>query len=325
MLDNFAPLASTPHEEPYDVVIIGGGPAGLSAALYAARASLKTIVLDKSPTAGALSMTHSMENYPGVPEAISGAELLSRFHQQAEGFGAKIVQAQVFGVDFTQDIKVVMTADRSYQGKAVIIATGSMGHTARLKGEADFIGRGVSYCAVCDAAFYKGKMIAVIGELPEALTELRILAKFAGKIYLFLKGRSPSSEQWEEIRGLPNVEVMDKKFVINIFGNDFVKGITVADTANDKEILDVDGVFVYLHGNMPIVDFLGQAIELTTRGCIKADRIDMSTSIEGIYAVGDVICQEIRQVVIAAAEGCIAALSVDQYIHQRQKVRSQWS
>lgn len=325
MPDTFTPPASPDTNKAYDVVIIGGGPAGLSAAIYAARANLRTVVLDKSPTAGALSMTRSMENYPGVPQAISGEELLSRFRQQAESFGAEIIQTQVFGVDFSREPKAVMTAERSYEGKAVIIATGSMGHKPRLKGEADFIGRGVSYCAICDGAFYRGQTVAVIGELPEALSELTILAKFAGKIYLFLKGKAPSAEQLEEIRQMPMVEVMTHKTVVNIFGNDFVEGITVTDEANDKAVLDVSGVFVYLHGNMPIVDFLNQSIELTPKGCIQVNRLDMSTSIEGVYAIGDVICKEIRQVVLAAADGCTAALSVDQYIHQRQKVRSQWS
>ena len=218
-----------------------------------------------------------------------------------------------------------MTTERSYCGKTVIVATGSMGHKPRLKGEAEFIGRGVSYCAICDAAFYKGKTIAVIGEPPEAITELEILARSAGKIYLFLKGRVPSKAQMEEILSLPNVEVVEHKSIANIFGHDFVEGITVSDAANDKEVLDVAGVFVYLHGNLPIVDFLGQSIAPTQAGYIKADRETMSTSIEGVYAIGDVVAQEIRQVVIAAAEGCIAALSADQYIHHRQKVRSPWA
>lgn len=325
MLDTAISSVSNTQNSTYDVIIIGGGPAGLSAAIYAARAGLNTLVLDKNSTAGALSMTHQMENYPGVPQAVSGEELLSRFHQQAEGFGAKIVQTQVFGVNLAKETKEVMTSEQSYQGKTVIIATGSMGHKPRLKGEADFIGRGVSYCAICDAAFYKRQTIAVIGEPPEAITELAVLAKFAGKIYLFLKGRVPSAEQMETIRSLPNVQVMEGQSIANIFGSDFVESITVTNANNDKEVLDVSGVFVYLHGNLPIVDFLGQSIELTQQGYIKADRTDMSTSIEGVYAIGDVVAQEIRQVVIAAAEGCIAALSVDQYINQRQKVRSQWS
>ena len=129
----------------------------------------------------------------------------------------------------------------------------------------------------------------------------------------------------EEILSLPNVEVVEHKSIANIFGHDFVEGITVSDAANDKEVLDVAGVFVYLHGNLPIVDFLGQSIAPTQAGYIKADRETMSTSIEGVYAIGDVVAQEIRQVVIAAAEGCIAALSADQYIHHRQKVRSPWA
>lgn len=320
------PNIQTSGQTVYDVIIIGGGPAGLSAAIYAARANLKTVILDKSTTAGALSMTHRMENYPGVPEAVSGEELLSRFHQQAEGFGAKIIQAQVFGVNFAKaDFKEVMTADRVYQSKAVIIATGSMGHQPRIKGEAEFIGKGVSYCGVCDAAFYKNKPVAVIGEPPDVFEELAIIAKFASKIYLFLKGRMPSAEQMDNVRAIAPVEVMVNQHLVGIVGSDFAEGVTVKNAAGRQSLIKVEGVFVYLHGNMPIVDFLGQQIELTPKGCIKINKADMSTSIEGVYAIGDVACKEIRQVVIAAAEGCTAALSVDQYINQRQKLRSQWS
>ena len=314
------------RQKVYDVVIIGGGPAGLSAAIYAARASLKTVVLDKSATAGALSMTHRMENYPGVPEVVSGEELLSRFHQQAESFGAQIIQTQVFGVNFArEDFKEVITADKVYQSKAVIIATGSMGHQPRIRGEAEFIGKGVSYCGVCDAAFYKDKPVAVIGEPPDVFKQLAIIAKFASKIYLFLKGRVPSAEQMESVRSLPSVEVMDNQHLVSIVGSDFVEGVMVKNAAGSQSLIKVDGAFVYLHGNMPIVDFLGQQIELTPTGCIKVNKADMPTSIEGVYAIGDVACKEIRQVVIAAAEGCTAALSVDQYINQRHKLRSQWS
>lgn len=320
------PNAQASGQTVYDVIIIGGGPAGLSAAIYAARANLKTVVLDKSATAGALSMTHRMENYPGVPEVVSGEELLGRFHQQAESFGAKIIQTQVFGVNFAkEDFKEVITADKVYQAKAVIIATGSMGHQPRLKGEAEFIGKGVSYCGVCDAAFYRNKPVAVIGEPPDVFEELAIIAKFASKIYLFLKGRAPSAEQRDRVRALPTVEVMDNWHLVGIVGSDFVEGVTVKNAAGSQSLIAVDGAFVYLHGNMPIVDFLGQQIELTPKGCIKINKADMSTSIEGVYAIGDVACKEIRQVVIAAAEGCTAALSVDQYINQRHKLRSQWS
>ncbi|MGB7414870.1 MAG: FAD-dependent oxidoreductase [Thermosynechococcaceae cyanobacterium] len=325
MLELSSNLASLSADQVYDVVIIGGGPAGLSAAIYAARAKLKTVVLDKNPEAGALSMTHRMENYPGFPEAISGKDLLALFHQQAEGFGAQIIQTQVFGVNFAQDLKEVMTADKIYQSKAIIIATGSMGHKARLKGEAEFIGKGVSYCGICDAAFYKEKSVAVIGEPPDVFSELEIIAKFARPIYLFLKGKAPSAEQMEGARQLSNVKVMTEQHVASIVGDEFVEGVTVINAAGSTELIEVDGVFVYLHGNMPIVDFLGQQIEITPKGCIRVNKADMATSIEGVYAIGDVVCKDIRQVVIAAAEGCTAALSVDQYIHQRQKMRSQWS
>ena len=151
----------------YDVIIIGGGPAGLSAAQYAARSGMKTIVLDKSSTAGALAFTSKIENYPGLPDPISGKDLLDIFRKQATAFGAEYQEQQVVGVKLDDEIKEVFTMNGSFRGKSVIIATGSMGRKPTIKGEAEFLGRGVSYCAVCDAAFYRGKTVCVVGDSEE--------------------------------------------------------------------------------------------------------------------------------------------------------------
>jgi len=311
--------------EVYDVAIIGGGPAGLSAAIYAARAKLKTVVLDKSPTTSALGLTRKMENYPGIPQVITGEELLSNFRQQAETFGAQIIPAQVFGVNFEDDIKTVLTMEQPYRSKTVIVATGSMGHQATLNGEAELLGKGVSYCAVCDAAFFKDEPVAVLGEMPNIFHELDIITKFTEQVYLFLKGPSPTAEQMKQLQSTPKLKLMQQSHLVRILGRDQVEGIQVTDLAGQEQTLAVSGVFVFLHGNQPVVDFLEDAIALSDNGCIQVDPTDMSTSMPGVYAVGDVSCQEIRQAVIAAAEGCIAALSVDKYLHNRRKVKSQWS
>lgn len=305
---------------PYDVIIIGGGPAGLSAALYAARGALKTIVLDKNPAAGALGSTDKIENYPGV-NRTKGADLLSLFFQQAKSFGASRVQTQVVGVDFSQDEKQVITAEKVYTGKTVIIATGAMGRTPTIAGEAAFTGRGVSYCAVCDAPFFKGKKAAVAGNIEEILEELDVVAKFADTVYVIPRTITP--EQAAMVREYTNVTVIPGR-VTEILGTKTVESITIVDTEKNEKTLDVAGVFIFLHGNKPIVDFLYNAVDISEKGCITVDE-DMATSVEGVYAAGDVTCKKFRQVVIAAAEGCIAALSADKYINKRKRVRPQWS
>jgi thioredoxin reductase (NADPH) len=309
----------------YDVGIIGGGPAGLSAAIYAARAGLNTVVLDKNPTAGALGITDKIENYPGILHAIAGKDLVFTFRQQAERFGATVLQTQVYGVNFQQDPKEILGMEDTYRAKTIIIATGAMGRKPTLPGEAELLGRGVSYCAVCDAAFYRDQEVAVIGEMGEVEAELDLIAKFASKVYLFLRGKQPTPEQMKLLQNNPKIILMLNHRLINIFGDGTVEGIVTAEGALEEKILNVKGVFVYLHGNSPIVDFLADAVELTPIGCIKVNKDDMSTSVEGVYAVGDITCKEIRQAVVAAAEGCTAALSADKYLHQRQKARSLWS
>ena len=171
-------------EDVYDVLIIGGGPGGLTAALYAARAKLRTLVIDKNPRAGALAMTELIANYPGVDEEISGADLLSRFRNQAQNFGAELVQAQVLATDLSSDPKTVITSQGTYQGRTVIIAAGALGRTGSIPGERELVGRGVSYCAACDAAFFQGKDVAVIGDSRELPDELELIARFARRVYL---------------------------------------------------------------------------------------------------------------------------------------------
>lgn len=305
----------------YDVVIIGGGPAGLSAAMYAARAQLKTVVVDKNPAAGALGITDKIENYPGVPQKMKGQELLSLFREQAEKFGAEIVQTQVIGVNFEKDVKEVVAADKVYHGKTVIIATGAMGRKPTIKGEAEFTGRGVSYCAVCDAPFFKDKDVAVVGEIKEILEEIDAVTKFARTVYVIPRTLRP--EQAELLKD-QNVNVLPNYRVTQIQGTHTVESITLANPHGEEQ-LNVSGVFIFLHGSNPITDFLYNAVDITEEGCIKVNKEDMSTSVEGVYAVGDVTCKKFRQVIIAAAEGCTAALSADKYINKRKRMKSQWS
>jgi len=308
----------------YDVIIIGGGPAGLSAAQYAARAKLRTIVLDKSKTAGALAFAHKIENYPGLTKPLSGKELLDIFRDQAIGFDAEYVEAQVIGANLSGNVKEVFTMDKNYSGKTVILATGSMGRKPTIKGEAEFLGKGVSYCAICDAAFYKGKTVCVVGDSAEAIKEAGILTKFAETVYLI----SPSSKLKVEgdypVLKAQNLKVLLGQSVVAIEGSDIVERIKMVDADEKETFLELSGVFVYLHGNKPIIDFLGGGIvELSEEECVVTNRM-METSIPGVFAAGDMTCTEVRQVVVAASNGCIAALSAEKYISHRKRRRYDW-
>jgi thioredoxin reductase (NADPH) len=312
-------------EEIYDVVIIGGGPAGLSAAQYAARAKLKAIVLDKSSTAGALAFTSRIENYPGLPEPLTGKDLLDIFRNQAIGFGAEYKDdQQVVGVNISEEIKEVFTMEASYKGRTVIIATGSMGRKPTIKGEGEFLGRGVSYCAICDANFFRGKTVCVLGDSEEAAKEAVLLSKFAGKVYLI--GPAKKLKVDDKYPGLDaeNLEIVLGTRVKEIRGSDSVEGVDLEDADGNRSSLDMDGVFVYIHGSKPIIDFLQDAVDVSDEECIITNRF-MATGVPGVFAAGDVICTEVRQVVIAAADGCVAALSADKYIHHRSRLKKDWA
>jgi thioredoxin reductase (NADPH) len=309
-------------EDIYDVIILGGGPGGLSAAQYASRAKLKTIVLDKSSTAGALAYTSHIENYPGVMGPISGKELLDIFRKQAVHFGAEYLESQVIGVKLDSDIKEIYTMDKSYKGKAVIVATGSMGRKATIKGEAEFLGKGVSYCAVCDAAFFKDKTVCVIGNSEEAVKEAGYLTRFAETVYLI----SPSAKlkvEGHPALAAPNLKVLLENTVVAIEGNETVEKVKLSGQDGKEAEIRLNGVFVYIHGSRPIVDFLYGSVELTEDECIDINRM-METPLPGVFAAGDVTCTEVRQVVTAVAGGCVAALSAEKYIHHRTRRKSDW-
>jgi thioredoxin reductase (NADPH) len=307
----------------YDVIIIGGGPAGLAAGQYAARGKLKTVILDKSATAGALAYSSRIENYPGLTQPIPGKELLDIMRKQAIDFGAEYVETQIVGVNVSDEGKEAIAMDRAFSGKTMIIATGSMGRKPSIQGEGEYLGRGVSYCAICDAAFYRGLNVCVIGSSEEAVKEAGVLSRFAETVYLI----SPSQKLHAEdhpVLGLQNVKVLLGHTVTAIEGHELVEKVRMRDSADKEVELELSGVFVYLHGNKPVVDFLFGAIETKEDGCIPVSAL-METSIPGVFAAGDVTCTEIRQVVVAASQGCIAALSAERYLYKRKKVRMDWA
>lgn len=307
----------------YDVIIIGGGPAGHSAALYASRAKMKTIILDKSKTAGALAYASLIENYPGLEKPLTGKELLEVMHRQAVSFGAEYREdTRVIGVSLAGEVKEVFTMDVSYKGKTVIIATGSMGRKAAIEGEEEFLGRGVSYCAICDAAFFKGKTVGVLGNSEEPVKEAGVLARFAETVHLIAPTPKLKVEDDHPVLSIPNIKVTLGKTVAAVVGSDAVEKIVLKGADGESE-LPLDGVFVYLSGNKPIVDFLQDSVELSEEGCIITNAA-METNVPGVLAAGDVVCTEARQVIVAAAQGALAALSAEKHIFGRKKAKVDW-
>ncbi len=314
-------------EEIYDVLIIGAGPAGTTAAIYTARAGLKTLVLFRAEADGALGVTQHIENYPGVPGPVSGYDLLKIMREQAKSFGAQFVRGKVIAVDFSGEVKKLFTIDgREFRGKTVIVASGAMERANKFKGEEEFLGKGVSYCGVCDAAFFQDQPVAVIGEDDYGIEEAEFIARFASKIYFVVPGsriKAPE-EALEEFRKLNNVEILLRHRVLEITGDQVVKGIKLKDIARQEEkLLEVNGVFIFLGGTKPSVDFLMGQVEMTDGDCIVVND-EMMTSVPGVFAAGDVLCSNIKQAVIAAADGCKAALAVDKFINKKARITSQW-
>jgi thioredoxin reductase (NADPH) len=310
----------------YDVVIIGGGPAGATAAIYTARADLRTLVIDKGLTAGALGITGKIANYPGILEEISGSELLQRMREQAESFGAKITSDKVQAVDLTSEVKTVYGNNGTYTAPKVIIATGSMGRGQRVKGEDHLLGRGVSYCATCDAAFFRDKVVALVGNSDEAVEEAIYLTRFIRHLHFL----SPTPEikapmeLMEELEGNPKVTILYGASLREVMGESHVQGVRVGRRGLPEEIIPVSGVFIYLQGGIPITDFLQGQVELSEKGCLIVDH-ENQTGIPGVFAVGDVLCNHVKQAVVAAAEGAVAGMAVEKQLRGRKQLVTDWS
>jgi len=324
-LDLFA-VESQVAEMDYDVVIIGGGPAGATAAMYSARASLRTLVLDKGLTAGALGITSKIANYPGILGEISGAELLERMREQAESFGAQFMQDRVQGVDLLSDPKLIFANSGTYTARAVIIATGSMGRGQRVKGEDELLGRGVSYCATCDAAFFRGQDVVVAGQSDEAVEEALFLTRFVRTVHLL----SPTNELKapahlvEELTHKPNVELHLGAALREVLGGEHVEGVRYAQRGAGEHTLPVTGAFIYLQGGRPITDFLEGQLPVSDGGCLLVDN-EFRTPLPGVFAVGDVLCNHVKQAVVAAAEGAVAAMAVEKHLHGRKQLVADWA
>jgi len=314
------------NDNHYDVVIIGGGPAGATAAIYTARADLKTLIIDKGLTAGALGLTAKIANYPGVPGEISGADLLKIMREQAQSFGAIFTADKVQAVDLTSEVKTIYANGGTYTARSVIIATGSMGRGQRVKGEDELLGRGVSYCATCDAAFFRDQVVAVAGNSDEAIEEALFLTKFVQQVHFM----SPTPElkaephMIEEITSHPKVTVHFGTVLREVIGTNRVEAVRIAQRGQPEEIIPVTGGFIYLQGGKPITDFLQDQLPISDTGCLVVDK-EYQTALPGVYAVGDVLCNHIKQAVIAAAEGAVAAIAIEKQLHHRKQLVADWA
>jgi len=309
-----------------DVVIIGGGPAGCTCALDTSRSNLKTVILDKNPSVGALAITHQIANYPGVAVDISGEKLLTLMREQAVQYGTDYRRAQVFGIDVSGEWKMVYTPEGTFKAKALVLASGAMGRPASFKGEADFLGKGVSYCATCDGAFYKNREVAVVGVNKEAIEEATVLTKFASTVH-WITSSDPKSDNEEamELMDNSNIKHWSRTRLLEILGDDMgVNGVVVKNKQEENPInLNLDGVFVYMSGSKPITDFLGDQIALKEDGGVIVDDF-MSTNSDGVWAIGDIRNTPFKQAVVAASDGCIAAMSIDRYLNSRKNIRVDW-
>ena len=309
-----------------DVLIIGGGPAGCSCALYTSRSSLKTYVLDKNPSVGALAITHKIANYPGVSNEISGSDLLEMMRNQAISYGTTYVRAQVFSLDLSGEHKLVYTPEGVFRSRTIVLATGAMGRTSTLEGEKEFLGRGVSYCATCDAAFYRNEEVLVYGSNQEAVDEALVLAKFAKTVHWVTSGKpSRSTNRVDVLLNLPNVKQSERTKLLSIHGaDDGLKYVNLQSVKENKAYsLDVSGVFLYSTGTLPITDFLHGSIVLRADGGVDVDD-NMMSSVPGVWAIGDIRNTPFKQAVVACSDGCIAAMSIDKYLNSRTEFRVDW-
>ena len=301
------------------VIIIGGGPAGLTAALYLARAELNPLVLAGPQWGGQLMLTTTVENYPGFPEGIEGPELMLRFRQQAEKFGARIEEKLVQRVDFQTPPFLIATAAEEWRAWSVIVATGAKPRRLGIPGEEKFWGRGVSSCAVCDGAFFKNKVVAVVGGGDSAMEEAHFLSRLAQKVYLIHRRREfrATPIMVERVKKQPKITILYQREVRQILGEEKVeKLILFAKDENKEEELVVDGLFLAV-GHEPATELFKGQLEIDERGYLKTFA-GTASSQEGIFIAGDATDSRYRQAVTAAAEGCKAALDLRRYLEEKE-------
>ena len=295
-------------EKKYDVIVLGGGPAGYTAAMYTARAGLSTLVIEKLFAGGQMTQTPNIENYPGIPQGIDGVLLGMNFQAGAQNAGVQTLNAEVTEVKLQGEEKILTTAKGDFIGRAVIIATGAGHKHLGIDREWELTGKGVTYCATCDGMFYRGKTVAVVGGGNSAASEALVLSRIAKKVYLIHRRDSlkASRSYNEPLQQAENVEFIWNSQVSQLLGDEKLSGVKLQNVlSGEEQELQLDGLFISI-GRQPATELFRGQLELDEGGYIVADE-STRTSIPGVYAVGDVRTKEVRQIVTAAADGAVAA------------------
>ncbi len=302
-------------EKIYDVIVIGGGPGGYTAALYAARAGLSTLVIEKMAAGGQMTQTMQIDNYPGFEEGVDGFTLGMKMQAQAERFGAETKLLEVFSVKLTEKIKVVETDAGEYFSKVVIIATGADHKPLGIENEEEMIGKGVGYCAACDGMLYKGKTVAVVGGGNSAVADALLLSKICEKVILIHRRDTLRASKIgiEALKNISNIEFCWNSVVSEIIGDGVLKGVKVKNVESEEEKeISCNGLFISI-GRAPATELFRNELDIDENGYIIADE-STCTSIAGVYAVGDARTKMVRQIVTAVADGAVAVYQAEKYL-----------
>ena len=300
-------------EKVYDMIIVGGGPGGYTAALYAARAGLDVMLIERLSAGGQMNLTGQIDNYPGFPEGVDGFQLGYHMQQQAERFGAKTKYAEVLRLELKDKIKTVETNEGVYKAKSVVISTGANPRNLGVEREREMVGRGVGYCAHCDGMFYKGKSVVVVGGGNSAVAEALFLSRIAKEVILVHRRDSLRATQiyHKPLQEAANIRILWNSQVVELLGEDVLDGVKVQNLLDGSvEQLNVQGVFVSI-GRKPATDLVKDQLTLDGAGYIMAGE-DTKTNLPGVYAVGDVRTKALRQIVTAVADGAMAAHMAEQ-------------